>query len=290
MTPKKNKPSLPYLLIFVIYFFSSCQKEIDVKIPDYEQKLVVDGTIEPGEKPVVILTWTAPYFGNQNYSNFQQYFVENAEVIVSDGSASDTLYQPLPGVFPAYTSTNLIGQIGKTYTLTIIVNNQTYTAVTTILPAIPLDSLYFKPDLNDTLGFLWAHFKDPEVPGDFYRWFAKRINKDDRFLAPFGSATDDKFFNGKEFDFPNARGMEPNSQNPDDKSDERGYFKKGDSVMVKFCTIGEKEYRYFRSYYQNLSSNGNPFSAPSTLESNISNGAIGLWCGYGTFFKGVRLQ
>ena len=116
--------------IFGLLFLFSCQKEIDVKIPDYEQRLVVDGSIEPGVKPLVILTWTAPYFGNQNYSNFQQYFVENAEVIVSDGTVSDTLYQPLPGVFPAYTSNNLIGQAGKTYTLTITVNNKTYTSVT----------------------------------------------------------------------------------------------------------------------------------------------------------------
>lgn len=278
------------LFAFTLMLMYSCQKVIDVNIPDYEQKLVVEGSIEPGGPPIVILTWTAPFFGNQNYSNFQEYFVENAEVIVSDGTNTDTLYQPLPGVFPAYTSTVITGQTGKSYELKINVNGKTYTSITTIFPAIPIDSLYFKPEENDTLGFLWAHFKDPEEPGNFYRWFAQRVGKDDRYLAPFGSATDDKFFNGKEFDFPNARGTEPNSEKPDDKNEERGYFKKGDSVMVKFCTIGEKEYRYLRSYYQNLSSNGNPFSAPSTLESNISNGAIGFWCGYGTFFKGVRLQ
>ncbi|MFN5182366.1 MAG: DUF4249 family protein, partial [Bacteroidota bacterium] len=206
-----------------------------------------------------------------------------------DGIVTDTLIAALPGIFPIYTSQNMVGAAGKTYQLKIEVNGKTYTSSTTILNAVPLDSLYFSYDIGDSLGFIKSKFNEPTELGNNYRWFTQRVGKDQNFVTQFGSVTDDKFINGKEFEFIFSRGSTPNSQAEDDKNIERGYFKKGDSVLVKFCTIGPKEFKYFRSYYQNLSSNGNPFSAPATLESNIDNGAIGIWCGYGAYVKGIRL-
>jgi hypothetical protein len=251
---------------------------------------VVEGVVEPGERPYVILTWTAPYFGNTAYSDYQQYFVKDAIVTVYDGTSTDTLKEVFPGQGLYYQALNMIGTTGKTYDLSVTANGKTYTATTSLLPPIPLDSLFFKPEVGDTLGFLWAHFKEPAGLGQQYRWYAQRVGKDSRFLAPFNSAFDDKFIDGKEFDFAYDRGKEPNSQNIEDSNIERGYFKKGDSVLVKFCSIGNKEYRYLRSYYLNLMSNGNPFASPSTLESNINGGGIGLWCGYGASIKSVRLK
>jgi hypothetical protein len=270
--------------------FNSCTKDIDVQVPDYHQQLVVEGSVEPGKNPQLLLTWTAPYFGNTNYTNYQQYFVTGAVVTVSDGTTTDTLKEILPGIAPIYQALNMTGSFGKKYDLTISVNGKTYTSTTTIPNAIPLDSLFFKTEVGDSLGFLWAHFKEPAGLGNQYRWYAQRIGKDDRPLAPMNSAFDDKFIDGKEFDFAYDRGQEPNSQADDDITIEKGFFKKGDSVLVKYCTIGEKEYLYLRSYYLNIMSNGNPFAAPSTLESNISGDAIGLWCGYGVSYKSVRLK
>lgn len=276
------------MLIVAIGIFS-CTKDVDVVVPDYQQKLVVEGAVEPGISPYVILSWTIPYFGNVQYQDVEQYMVNEALVTVNDGFTTDTLIQPIAGQ-PYYVGLNMIGVTGRTYNLSITVNGKTYTSSTTILPAIPLDSLFFKAEKGDSLGFIWAHFKEPAGLGNQYRWYAKRIGKDNRFLAPFSSVFDDKFIDGKEFDFAYDRGMEPNSTAEEDNNEERGYFKVGDSVVVKYCTIGEKEFRYLRSWYLNGMSNGNPFAAPSTLESNISGDAIGLWCGYGVFIKGVRLK
>ncbi len=277
-----------FFLLALIFF--SCTKEIDIKVPDYQQRLVVEGVVEPNEKPYVLLTWTAPYFGNSAYTDYEQYFVKGAVVTVYDGVSVDTLKELFPGQGLYYQAMTMTGVTGRTYDLTVTINGKTWTSTTNLLPAVPLDSLFFKPEVNDSLGFIWAHFKEPAGVQNQYRWYAMRINKDSRFLAPFNSAFDDKFIDGKEFDFAYDRGVEPNSQNIEDSNIERGYFKKGDSVVVKFCSIGNKEYRYLRSYYLNLMSNGNPFASPSTLESNISGDGIGLWCGYGTYIKGVRLQ
>ncbi|MBC7864463.1 MAG: DUF4249 domain-containing protein [Bacteroidia bacterium] len=278
-----------YFLIFAVAAFTSCTKDIDVNVPDYTQKLVVEGGIEPGSNPYVYLSWTLPYFGNNDYSDFQQYMVKGAVVTVSDGFTTDTLKEVIPGQGLYYLGLNMQGVTGRTYDLNILINGKTYTSSTTINLPVPLDSLWFKPE-KDSLGFVWTHFKEPAGLGHRYRWYAKRIGKDDSFYAPFSSVFDDKFIDGKEFDFAYDRGMKPNSEEEDDKNVEKGYFKVGDTVVVKYCTIGDKEFRYLRSYYLNQMSNGNPFAAPSTLESNISGDAIGLWCGYGVFTKGVRLK
>jgi hypothetical protein len=273
------------LVFLLALLFSSCQKNIDVKIPDYVQKLVVEGKIDNGDHPQVYLSYTVPYFGNHTQS-LSEFAVKGAFVTVTDGFTTDTLRDPF-GQGYTYLASNMIGIEGRTYNLTIHLNGKTYTAQTTIYPQVKLDSLWFKPTL-DSLGFIWARMTEPATPGDHYRWFAKRIGKDQTFLAPLGSAFDDKFINGKTFDFAYDRAVLQGSTAADDNNIERGYFKRGDQVVVKFCTIGEKEFLFFRSYDANIVSNGNPFAAPSNLQSNINGeNVLGVWCGYNPYFDTV---
>ena len=85
--------------------------------------------------------------------------------------------------------------------------------------------------------------------------------------------------------------MLQNSTADDDNNAEKGYFKKGELVVVKFSTIGEKEFLFFRSYDENAVSNGNPFAAPTNLQSNIQGqNVLGLWCGYNNFLDTVLLK
>jgi hypothetical protein len=280
--PRMLRPGIAgRALVFSMLLFANmaCKKNIDVKIPDYVQKLVVEGRIEAGAKPSVYLSYTAPYFGNVT-TNLEDLAVKNAIVTVSDGTSTDTLKDPFgKGYF--YFANNMVGTAGKTYQLAIQVNGKTYTASTTIWPQVKLDSLWFKVLRDDSLGFVYARLTEPANTKDNYRWFARRIGKDNDFLAPLGSAFDDKFISGKSFDFAYDRGMVQNSIATDDLNNEKGFFKLNDQVIVKFCTIGEAEFRFFRSYDANIVSNGNPFAAPYNLESNIQGeNVIGVWCGY----------
>lgn len=271
----RNKCLIALFLLVLV----SCKKDIDVKIPDYVQKLVVEGRIEAGAAPSVYLSYTAPYFGNVT-TNLEDLAVKNALVTVSDGSTTDTLKDPFgKGYF--YFGGNMIGVAGKTYLLNIQVNGKAYTASTTIWPQVKLDSLWFKVLRDDSLGFVYARLTEPGNSNNNYRWFAKRIGKDNDFIAPLGSAFDDKFISGKTFDFAYDRGVLQNSIATDDLNNEKGFFKLNDQVIVKFCTIGYDEFRFFRSYDANIISNGNPFAAPYNLESNIKgDNVLGVWCGY----------
>lgn len=292
----------------------ACEKDITVDLPKAEQKLVVEGTIEPGQPPLVILTKSIGYFEPADTKTIESLFVHNAEVTVNDGTntvqLTEICSQNLPdsikmliaqlaGIpaeqlfavnYCVYTTINPImtGQEGKFYTLTIKSEGKVYTSVTQIPPVVYPDSFYFRTQPGyDSLGYLWVHFTDPSQPGNFYRIFTKRKNKDTRFLPVMGSVYDDRFINGQTLDFYFARGHEFNSQKPDDVGERSLYWCKGDTIYIKFCTMDEASYNFWASYENELYTAGNPFASPNTIATNITGGALGVWCGYGVFMDTV---
>lgn len=263
-------------------FLFSCTKEVTIDLPNPEKKIVVDGGIFPGQVPEINLTWSTGYFDPVDSASLASYLITNAVVTVQDGSIIDTLHlgfnpnKPIPIVWQG----NIPGQIGHTYVLTVTTEGKTATATTTINQPLQLDSVWFKVEPGeDSLGFAWAHMTDPPGQGNGYRWFAKRITRDADFMAPFGSTFDDRFIDGKSFDFAYTRPSPPASNAPEDNNVEAGYYKQGDTVIVRFCTIGQNEVQFFRTFEIEVSNNGNPFASPGVIRTNVENG-LGIWCGY----------
>jgi hypothetical protein len=286
-------------VILLICVFISCEKNITLDLPVAESKLVVEGYIFQDTFPYVILTRNIPFFSTLDSSTLQNYIVKGATIIVSDGITTDTMTEFSTGQFTFYFSddVNLKGQVGKTYTLHVEADGDVVTSSTTIPAPVPLDSVWWKVHGEyDTLGFAWAHLTDPDTVGNFYRWFAKRINqypdgeeKDDDFIAPIGSTFEDKFINGKSFDFFYNRGNEPNSTKNDDNNEERIYFKKGDTIVVRFCTIDRSNFEFWRDEETQVSNNGNPFANPAPVSSNIIGG-LGIWGGYSVTYDTIIAQ
>ena len=319
----KHTLNLPRcLLLLPLLFFLSCQKDIEVKLPEAKEKICVEGKIEPGLPPFVILTHNIPYFGTIDLNNLPNLFVHNAIVKISNGTATATMTeycsQSLPdsilpivaaftGVDTAslksfnyclYTTFNtaLWGSVGVTYDLTIDAEGKSLSSSTSILNPVPLDSVWYKyikvNASGDSLGYIFAHLTDPAAEDNYYRWLAMREGKDYSFVAPIGSVFDDKFINGQSFDFGYNRGSVPNSTAEDDNNEEEGYFKIGDTVIIKYCTIDHASFDFFRQVDVAVYSQGNPFAAPSSVPTNVypRDQALGLWCGYGTFMDTVILK
>ena len=268
------------LMIAIVFGISGCEKDITVDLDQPEIKLVIEGYINPGGPAYVFISRTDAFFAPVDSVSLLNATEKNATVIVSDGIITDTLIDPVPGIGYFYISSNIIGEVGKTYTLRVLTQDGlTATAITTIPTPVALDSIWFKPrSEGDTLGFTWAKITDPPVVGNNFRWFAKRLGKDDDFIAPFGSVFNDKFFNGLSFEFAYNRGAAPNSTAEDDNNEEEGTFKIGDTIVVKFASITKDSYDFWRAAETQASSNGNPFGSPAPLKSNIK-GAIGIWEG-----------
>ena len=277
-------------LVTCLFFTSSCEKNITVDLPAAEQKIVVEGYIETGQLAVVYLSLSATFFAPLDSSSLLDYTVKNALVTVCNGTTCDTLHALIPSIGYFYQATTMFGEEGKTYTLTIVADGKTVTSVTTIPHKVPLDSVWFKiQEGRDSLGYAWAHLTDPDTIGNCYRWFAKRLHKDTRFLAPIGSVFEDKFINGKSFDFAYNRGTEPNSTAEDDNNGARGYFITGDTIAIKFCAIDRKHFDFWRLEEIQAANNGNPFASPAPIPTNI-NGGIGIWGGYAATYDTIIAQ
>ncbi len=253
-------------------------------MPEYKPKVVVEASIETGQPAIVFLSSSVAYFGSFDLTKPENAFIKGARVVVSNGSQSDTLIEADPQTGYLYVGTKVFGEVGKTYTLMVTVDGNAYQTSTSILNPAALDSLYFKPELHDSLGFIWQKFNEPAGLGDNYRWMAKRLGRDQFYAAPFNSVFDDKFVDGKTFTFAYDRGPQPNQLQQNREDPERGYYKRGDTVVVKFSKIGQREYDFWRTYYLNKASNGNPFSAPVSVKNMFDNKeeVFGAFVGYST--------
>lgn len=301
--------------------FVSCEKEIDVDLPRPEEKLVVEGVIETGAFPYVVLSKSSPYFDPTDIESVANSYVSNATITISDGTTTNTmtklcsggLTQPqrvqlsgvlgIPvGVLTSYnicgfTDLTMTGEVGKTYTISIDWEGEIYESSTTIEQPVPLDSTWFKVfGDRDSLGFIYAYLNEPGATQNYYRWYAKRINsykygslkgqtKDNQFNPPSSSVFDDEFVNGTSFEFGYNR--PGGSEKADDQAPERGFFKVGDTVVVKFCSIDKGVHDFVDKAEEQILSTGSPFAAPINVVSNISNGALGLWAGYSPYFDTV---
>ena len=304
-----NMPSLFQkitLLILLSSFLNACSKEVKIDMPGFEEQFVIDGSIETGSPAIIFLSNTRDIYAPTDINSYLSGFISGATVIVSNGTITDTLIEictdNLPAGFEsiaeeffglpidelvnlhlcAYVSTGLVGEVGKTYTLKVINNDKTYTSSTKIENPSALDNLYWKEQVNlPGYGFSWAKITDSPVMGDAYRWEVK--NSGDLFYSkPFQPFTDDRFFNGLTFEFSVENPMSFRDSTIEDQY--RGYYKLGDTIVVKFSKLGKKEFQFFEKKYNQIYSSGNPFATPTNIPTNIEGGALGIWAGFSPWY------
>jgi hypothetical protein len=278
-----------FYFISLVALLTGCTEDVDLSVVAGEKKVVIEGSIENGKPATVIITRNSPLSQSIDVNTI---LVTDAKVYIFDGVMVDTLHLAIDSFssFPlVYKGSAIIGAVNQTYHLTVIADGKTFTSVTTIPPLVELDSVWWKEQPpRDSLGYAWAHFTEPAGYGNAYRWYAKRGTKDNRFIAPYAATFDDKFIDGKSFDFAYNRGTDPNDKAsaPPDKLEE-GYFKKSDTVYIKFCTIDYNTARFYTTYEAALQTNGNPFASPATIISNINGGALGVWGGFGATYDTI---
>lgn len=283
---------MKYRLFVLAFLLLGCEKKIDIQPESQTPLLVVDGNIENGKDPIVILSKSIDYFSSLNATTVLNSLVKNATVKISNGSKTVTLKQYSQSFgggysFVYYTndstnSTNAIkGEFGKNYTLQIDYDGKKYVANTTIpLVKRTCDSIWWKkaPFTDDTSKVvLMGRFTDPKGYGNYIRYFT-RVNSNN-FLPGFNSVFDDQVIDGSTYDFQVDQGVDRNNI-PGEK--EYGYFKKGDTISLKLSNIDKASFDYWRTLEFSYQSVGNPFSSPTKVMSNVSNGALGAFCGYGS--------
>lgn len=289
---------MKYVGIFLIPLcLAACEKSINIQPESQKALLVVDGTIENGKPPFIILSNSINYFSKINPDVLVASLVTGAKVTIADGNTVMQLKeykQPLGGgynlIYYGSDTVNgrpaIIGETGKTYQLEIDYNNTKYTSVTTI-PAVAktVDSLWWKPapqNEDTSKVVLMCKITDPAGYGNYIRYFTKVNNGP--FLPGAVSSYDDQLTDGTIYELQVDKGIDRN--NPPGE-DDYGYFKRGDTITAKLANIDKATYNFWRTLEFSYQSVGNPFSNPVKVLSNVSNGALGAFCGYGVQYKNL---
>ncbi len=289
-----------YLSLLVTFIFiaalTSCEKEVHINMSSSPTQLVVQGAVESGQPPYVFLTSTISFFSRVDLSTLQNSFIHGADIKVSDGSNTITLREYTfdtgsSNKFYIYTIDTaslgniMIGEAEKFYTLTITHNGKVYSAVTKIPSMRGVDNNCIPkkkkktPKTPDSAKQLFANFTEPDTPGNYVRYFTRRNGG--QFFA--GDQFNDEVVNGKPLtNIPLYAGFE-NAQ--DVNSDSLRYFYKGDTVTLRWSGIDRNVYKFWNTFSYARSALGNPFASPINLQTNMTNGALGIWAGYGNVEK-----
>jgi hypothetical protein len=182
-------------ILFACMIFFSCEDVIDLKVPDGDILLVVDGWLydQPGELRILLST-TANYFNND-----ENPAVTDATVTLfnENGPIMD-LDEYTPGQYTA----NYTGQAGETYHIYIqLANGEEYQSIPEKLCAVSgIDTIIseYKEQVNfenDEGYFVSIDTKEPPEIGNYYRWKqylnGNFLNKPDDILI-----ASDEFVNG----------------------------------------------------------------------------------------------
>ncbi len=278
------------ILLIVSAFLVSCEQDIDFDLKYAEPVLVVDAQIENGQPPTVALSRSLSFFSKISLDILSNSFVRNAEVSMSNGSVTHVLKEyAVPagnGYFIYYYSidsanlaTAFVGELNKTYILSIKTDGKVYTAKTNI-PALTkvFDSLWTTlppPNVDTSKRILMTRVTDPPGLGNYVRYFTKKNSE--RFLPGFNSVFPDEVVDGTTYSGQVDPGVDRNLPVP---TGDNRFFSRGDTISFKLSNIDKATFTFWNTWEFNQQSIGNPFSQPGKVIGNISNGALGAFCGY----------
>ncbi|MCZ4409732.1 DUF4249 domain-containing protein [Cryomorphaceae bacterium 1068] len=294
-------------IAILVTLFSSCEKDIEIDIPPSEPQIVVEGTIENGGPPIVLVSRTRGFFEPTSPADIANSYISDATVFVNDQELTAVCAEDVPpellsafaeliGVSPddlddlplcGYIGLDIVGEFETSYDLRVELDDQVLRATTHIPNPVVPDSSYFRLWANSPqYGYVFSRFTDPDTLNNAYRVFTRRIGPnnndnpvDEVYYAPLGSTFLDEFFNGTSLEVGFQRGQPFNSSRPTDTEEEDGFFELGDRFVFKFCSISEPSYQFYRTFEQQLGTNGSPFAAPNNVITNIEGG-LGIWAGY----------
>ncbi|WP_439881828.1 DUF4249 domain-containing protein [Pontibacter sp. MBLB2868] len=252
--------TLSYLFIPLLLLLASCdlEKDIEVNLPEYEPQLVVECYLQPGKPFRLTLMESSGYFETP-----QPALVSDADVYIThNGRRIKLSYKPMlsktSNLFHTHSSTEKMqGKPGDIFGLEITdKKGRKVTGFTTILPAVPIDTIEWKFNEKNK-AYLLTTFQDNAATKDFYRYVTHRDSLHTDPERAF--VTSDNLTNGKRTSFGSAYDYE-----------------RGDTLLITLYHIEKQYYDFLSSTADAKNANGNPFAQPSSIKSSVQGG-IGIF-------------
>lgn len=260
----------------------------DVVFSQDSPEIVVEGWIEDGGFPVVIVTTSVPVSTDyKDWDTLMDHLVRWAKVSISDGEKEVILTGKMDtDYFPPYiyTTARMRGEAGKKYSLKVEYGGRTETAETTIPSKVPLE--YVKV-LERTDGYgIVAGLKDNTETKDYYKFFTMVEGVDSTYVSSFLGLVDDVVL-GEEVTDIAVNSSFVSNFNTIERS--QVSYEEDDVVRVRFVTMDETSFNYWSDYDDVTILSTNPFfPVNKKIRSNISSG-MGYWAGYGSTYYRVSI-
>lgn len=267
-----------YTFLIFASILTACTEPYNTELEGSFVRLVVQGSINNELKAhQVSLTKSGDYFSNTASPK-----VTGANVSISDGENTFNLNEVSDGL---YETDTIAGEIGKTYTLKIDSEGQTYEASCYLNYCPPIDSINFgyydlsAYDIIDSSAHVLLSALEPETPDNFYMWNVYRNDVLETDTINEVSFSDDLFINGSYM-----------------SNVEVGWVRKveiGDTITLEMLSITEEYYNYIYQMLSVTDWNMGPFGGPPANPNgniievidndNNNDDPLGFFLAYSTF-------
>lgn len=284
------------LSLATIALLSSCEKTITVKLPEHQSKLVINSYTKTSD---TIMVQVGKSMDILKFNRLKDLSVPNAAVkLYVDGVETGLLsYDQFKGL---YTS-NVIATPGKVYTIKVSAPSFDDAQATSQVPSfVPIAKLTHLKEVRigaegETQDEIRIQFHDPAGTNDFYivRLVSPTEDSNNNNNGSFycvntpdpsvesiynesidqntclsgeGIFLRDALFNGEDKELRLYIGTSMLNGTHISSNGDTLYTK------VELYHVSEDYFRYYKSYRSAIENNGNPFSEPTNVYSNIKNG------------------
>lgn len=266
---------LIFLTVSWLAFACNLEQEIELNLPEYEEKIIVEAYLDAGRPYQLLLTRSSSYFApfpTTIEETFSQLFVNDAAVYITHRGNKVRLNNT-PGINPQtgklfnYAAPEMaVFDTIEPYNLEIILpDGRTIESSTRFLPIVPIDSVVvqFREELNSEVDSarVLTYFNDRPGEDNYFRR-TLYVYRDSGLQTLQDFTTDDRFAEdlivfGTAFE-----------------------FAPGDTVLNRIYHLEESYYRFLTSVQLALAANGNPFGQPSPVIPGVggtADNAIGVF-------------
>ncbi len=267
----------------LLIILTSCEEVIYVDLNNANPEFVVEATIFKDSVSLVHLTHTTSYFSNEEPD-----FIEDASIIISDGTSLEELNYIGKGY---YIGNNIIGTEDKVYKIEITLDGITYEGISYMPVKTNIVSVSFSKDNTqsifnpngETIFTIICEFIDDPDKDNFYmiRYLLEgRVLKDSYYLL-----TEHYAVNGT------LENLNTNSADYDTLRFSEWMFYEGGNAEVQIFCIDKSVYNYFVQlndvlYWKRRFTPPTPYNPIS----NINNGALGYFAAWAYDSKTIMLE
>lgn len=259
------------LYIFLAAVFFSCEESIQLDLDQAQPKVIIEGQVtdRPGYQFVKVSRSAGFYESGETPR------ITNANVSVTNDLGETVTFVHNPNAHPDSAGyylpqNNFIGQIGRTYTLNVVADGQSYEAHDKMVDVMTMDSLRYQPNEFQE--------EDPEITGKIYEllMYAKeRQGEKNFYLFKFYRNDSLTYFNDTDIYYTDDELLAENI----DGFPSPVYYGIGDEAIVEVYSISREGYVFYNDLSSNLNNDGGGMFGPipATPRTNLSNGALGFF-------------